>query len=273
MKLTIGRKLGIGAAVTLLLMLAAIVTNLIGLDTVRASSLKSVTQLQAAQKFKDFVSAEDRSHSKLYEYVSDGDQPDLADFKVARSAVDQLGKPALEYCRGCHPSVAPDIQKELTSIDQQRVSAMSLLDEAYSAYQAAPADAATADAKLSQAERIIQDQMDLADTVESSHASFVQNQIEGANREAQSLLVTNIVLGVLAVLISAAVTIAVSVGIVGSIRRLRSAAEDISRGDMDAPIAVKTGDEMEDMAKSIERMRASLKAAIERLRGRQGGAG
>jgi HAMP domain-containing protein len=273
MRLTIGRKLGIGAAVTLGLMLAAIVANLIGLDTVRASSIRSVTQLQAAQKFKDFVNAEDRSHSKLYEYVSQGYSQDLSAFKEARLEVDQLGEPALEYCKGCHPSVAPNIKDTLTSLDQQRASSMSLLDEALVAYQSDPGNPAEANSKLTEADRKIQDQLDVADTVQISHASFVQAQIEGANREASRLLITNIVLGALAILISGAITIGVSLGIVGSVRKLRTAAEDISRGDMDAPIAVKTGDEMEDMAKSIERMRASLKAAIERLRGRQGGAG
>jgi HAMP domain-containing protein len=47
---------------------------------------------------------------------------------------------------------------------------------------------------------------------------------------------------------------------------LSSAAESISRGDLDSPIIAETGDEMEDLARSIERMRVSLKAAIERLR-------
>jgi HAMP domain-containing protein len=272
MKLTIARKLGIGAAVTLILMGAAIVANLIGLDTVRASSNESVSQVQAAANFENLVQAQSQSFFVLYKYVAEGQQKDLASFQEARSAVNQLGEPAMAYCARCHPSVAPSIKDTLDSLNRQRASSMSLLDEALATYQSSPGNSAEASAKLAQAERLIQSQMDVADTVRASHASFVQDQIAAASRQARSLLITNVVLGALAILISAAVTIGVSLGIVRSVRQLRGAAEDISRGDMDAPIEVKTGDEMEDMAKSIERMRASLKAAIERLRSRQGGA-
>jgi methyl-accepting chemotaxis protein len=60
----------------------------------------------------------------------------------------------------------------------------------------------------------------------------------------------------------------ISRGITRAARHLAAAAESISRGDLDVPIEVRTGDEMQDLADSIERMRASLKAAIERLRRR-----
>ncbi|MEJ2606722.1 MAG: HAMP domain-containing protein [Anaerolineales bacterium] len=57
-------------------------------------------------------------------------------------------------------------------------------------------------------------------------------------------------------------------GLTNAALYLSSAAESISRGDLDTPIIAETGDEMEDLARSIERMRVSLKAAIERLRRR-----
>jgi HAMP domain-containing protein len=57
--------------------------------------------------------------------------------------------------------------------------------------------------------------------------------------------------------------------IVVAAAHLATAAESISRGDLDTEINVNTGDEMESLADSLERMRGSLKAAIERLRRRR----
>jgi HAMP domain-containing protein len=74
------------------------------------------------------------------------------------------------------------------------------------------------------------------------------------------ILVTAICLGVAAVL---AVVIAGSV--VKPIIELAAAADAMSRGQLDLPIVVRSEDEIGELARSIERMRASLKAAITRL--------
>ncbi len=46
---------------------------------------------------------------------------------------------------------------------------------------------------------------------------------------------------------------------------LRSAADKLSRGDLETPVWVNSKDEMADIASSLERMRASLRAAMSRL--------
>jgi HAMP domain-containing protein len=74
------------------------------------------------------------------------------------------------------------------------------------------------------------------------------------------ILVTAICLGVAAIL---AVVIASSV--VKPIIELAAAADAMSRGQLDLPIAVRSEDEIGELARSLERMRASLKAAITRL--------
>lgn len=60
-------------------------------------------------------------------------------------------------------------------------------------------------------------------------------------------------------------------GIVRPVLHLSGAAESISRGDLDVEIAVDSRDEIGALAKSVDRMRASLKAAIERLQVRRTG--
>jgi HAMP domain-containing protein len=46
---------------------------------------------------------------------------------------------------------------------------------------------------------------------------------------------------------------------------LAAVADDISRGRLDTPVSVRSGDEVGELARSLERMRASLKAAMVRL--------
>jgi HAMP domain-containing protein len=46
---------------------------------------------------------------------------------------------------------------------------------------------------------------------------------------------------------------------------LKSIADDISRGHLDTPVSFQSNDEVGELARSLERMRASLKAAMTRL--------
>ncbi len=81
---------------------------------------------------------------------------------------------------------------------------------------------------------------------------------------------TTLVVVVTVVVAVAAVALALFLarGIIQPVVVLSTAADSISRGDLDVPIAVTSGDEIGDLAESVERMRTSLKAAIERLRAR-----
>lgn len=53
----------------------------------------------------------------------------------------------------------------------------------------------------------------------------------------------------------------------GSIKSLTTVADQISVGDLDAVLNIKSGDEIEDLANSITRMQTSIKLAINRMRG------
>lgn len=54
-------------------------------------------------------------------------------------------------------------------------------------------------------------------------------------------------------------------GIIRPIRRLTDIAGNMSTGDLDTPVRIKSRGEIGDLARSLERMRASLKAAMLRL--------
>lgn len=74
------------------------------------------------------------------------------------------------------------------------------------------------------------------------------------------ILLTAICLGIAAVL-----SVFIAGTVIKPIIELVSAADAMSRGQLDVPIIARTDDEVGELARSIERMRASLKAAITRL--------
>ncbi len=80
----------------------------------------------------------------------------------------------------------------------------------------------------------------------------------------------NVILSVigLAILFALILTFILAKKFTKPIEEIKEAANRISLGDMDVEVSIKTGDELESLADSIERMRLSLKAAIERLRKR-----
>lgn len=71
-----------------------------------------------------------------------------------------------------------------------------------------------------------------------------------------------------AILFSVLLTYVTAGRLTRPIEEITEAANKISLGDMDVPIQVKSGDEIEKLGDSLERMRISLKSAIERLRRR-----
>jgi two-component system cell cycle sensor histidine kinase/response regulator CckA len=71
------------------------------------------------------------------------------------------------------------------------------------------------------------------------------------------------ILGCLAVGIGFSLIIASKV--VKPILQLKANADQISRGHLDTPVSVQSNDEVGELARSLERMRASLKAAMVRL--------
>jgi two-component system cell cycle sensor histidine kinase/response regulator CckA len=71
------------------------------------------------------------------------------------------------------------------------------------------------------------------------------------------------ILGCLAVGIALSLIIASKV--IRPILHLKANADQISRGHLDTPVSVQSNDEVGELARSLERMRASLKAAMVRL--------
>ena len=89
-------------------------------------------------------------------------------------------------------------------------------------------------------------------------AETVQQDVRGTILPIVGLIVLCLLVGIVLSIIIASKTIR-------PILELKSIADEISRGNLDASVSVKRNDEVGELARSLERMRASLKAAMNRL--------
>ncbi len=82
---------------------------------------------------------------------------------------------------------------------------------------------------------------------------------------AQTVLVLSVVVGIASIVIVLSAMV-FSSRLMNSMTSIIDATNAISRGDLDIPIEINQSGEIGELAKAIDRMRTSLKAAIERLR-------
>ncbi len=75
-------------------------------------------------------------------------------------------------------------------------------------------------------------------------------------------------IGLIAVALVASLvfSIAVAQGIIRPVLRLKEMADKVSMGDLETPVGIESNDEIGELARSLDRMRASLKAAMVRLK-------
>lgn len=100
--------------------------------------------------------------------------------------------------------------------------------------------------------------------------SISQQRLLRARQKAEATVRNTVLLlggvALLALVAGLAVGLTVSRSITRAVTTLTQAAERISMGELDTAVALKSKDELGDLAQSFERMRISLKAAMERLK-------
>jgi CHASE3 domain sensor protein len=144
------------------------------------------------------------------------------------------------------------------------------LNDAIKSYQTNSKDTATAFAKLETAHVYMEETLDplaakMNDDEQARVLALNKSQLDKVN----SRRVAVFIIFVIAFALSIIPAHLISNGIARSAQQISTAAAAISRGNLDTVIDIKTGDEMQTVAESVERMRTSLKSAIERLRSRQ----
>ncbi len=82
---------------------------------------------------------------------------------------------------------------------------------------------------------------------------------------AQTVLFLSVLVGIASIVVVLSAMV-FSARLMNSMTSIIDATNAISRGDLDVPIEINQSGEIGELAKAIDRMRTSLKAAIERLR-------
>jgi nitrogen fixation/metabolism regulation signal transduction histidine kinase len=160
----------------------------------------------------------------------------------------------------------------LTDIETNRELYVGMIEGIVEEYQSSPVNNNAA-RLLSEAINFFFQNIDpkLSDLSEPALVKLV-SQVELERARANNLsLFSQLALG-LSIIVGIVVIVLVVVVLIFSRRMIRSiqdivnAANAISRGDMNVPIDVEQGGDIGELAQAIERMRTSLRAAIERLR-------
>jgi HAMP domain-containing protein len=89
-------------------------------------------------------------------------------------------------------------------------------------------------------------------------ADTVQQDVRGTVLSIVGLIALCLAIGI-------AMSIMIASRTIRPLLELKSIADDISRGHLDTAVSFQSNDEVGELARSLERMRASLKAAMVRL--------
>jgi methyl-accepting chemotaxis protein len=263
MRFTVARKLWLAFAIVLVLLVAVAALAVYSLSSVR-TSVADLIELHAVAE------ALDRSTEQLLvertflsRYVLTGDPDYTVDALAAQGAHWDAWWIVKEWGDQHGIEVVQDMEEAVFAYH-------GILGRAIETYEANPDQELAALEELGGSEFYLQ----VLGPVREEVAAEVGAQVDAAEVSVEAQLTTMLAVavgaGALAFVVAVLSAYLISRGITRAARHLAAAAQSISRGDLDVPIEVKTGDEMQDLADSIERMRASLKAAIERLRRRSG---
>jgi two-component system cell cycle sensor histidine kinase/response regulator CckA len=88
---------------------------------------------------------------------------------------------------------------------------------------------------------------------------------ETVQQDVRGTLLTIVGLIALCLAVGIAISTIIASKTIRPLLELKSIADDISRGQLDTPVSIQSNDEIGELARSLERMRASLKAAMVRL--------
>lgn len=266
MKFTIARKLWVGFGIPSILLIAVAVLGVVNLNRADAA-VEELTEvhkvLEALDRSTEYMLLQ---RVKITQYVVTGEKAHAIDAESAGRTHEAMW--AIVRTHGAEKN--PDLIKDL---EQVMAGYNILLDKAIVVYEENPDDLTVALVVLNQADQFL---THVVEPVNKQLHEQKTSEVEEAEASLDRLFIITravaIVVSVLAFAAAVGLAYTISRGITRAAMHLSAAAESISRGDLDVPIEVKTGDEMQALAESIERMRTSLKAAIERLRARRTGA-
>lgn len=256
-----------------IIIFAVVVLGLVGLNYFTNTTLNDTMELtielttlqEVVQSIETIRDALEEERIAIGQYPLTGNEDLLGRIDTAQEEYDQAWARVVAN-RG--DSMADQIE----GIEAAREAYIGLLDEVVAEYQSNPSDN-RASQKLSTAINYYLQNLDpkISGFAEPEIAKLNEKVAIQSTRSLELLRATQgaTLLGIAisgVALVMTVLAVFAMGRMVRAIDTIVSAANAISRGDLDVPIDVDQRGEIGDMAQAIERMRTSLKAAIERLR-------
>jgi methyl-accepting chemotaxis protein len=263
MKLTIASKLSIAFGVVLALLAAVGLLSVVSLGRARAGAQELADSQVVLEGLDRSVEYLLRERVALGHVWATGQIQRTVDAEEARGEFDAAWEVVRTYRVADSPNMVRAIELGHETYD-------GALQEAVALYEANPDDLAAVMARVGEADGMFYNALEPAiEQLRDRELARVQQVQASVDSLVTGMVAVASIAGASALVVAAAAAYLISRGIIRAAAHLSLAAESISRGDLDVPIEVTTGDEMEALAESIERMRVSLKAAIELLHNRQ----
>jgi len=284
MRTKIRTRLGLGFAAMLLLVVATAVVAVVNMNRIgqsmgmltrqadQAAALGSIRAGVLNAQASLLIALDDRSSGVLSrasvlldnfnDQVSEYEHPMNVE-GVSMAALSATNPEMAQSC-GSHCHVGPS----LTALEENRVA----FTEAAQGYitQAAtqPVSLPSARSRMDTIASGVLQATDGLAKEERASLERVQAQLVAIQSSTQTLMLASaITAAVLGLLLALTITRSITV----PLANLVSISDKISTGELDTPVPVAAKDEIGELAESMERMRISIKALIERMRSRSGG--
>ena len=283
MKMMISARLALGFAAMLLLVIVTAIMGVMTLNRIGELVARVTTQADQSAALVSIRDGVQRVESSLLTTYEKPSEPGRSNVRLLLATVNGeitdfehpmrpegvsmaqflAGNPeATESCaEHCHDASAEALQVEWAAFTD--IAQGLLLQTEVQAAQMPTVEADTA-AKAENVLRAI-DKLAQVQLIHLPEAREEAMEIEASTRQLMfaAAILAAVVGAVLAIVITRSITIPLA--------NLVKVSDKISTGELDTPVPVAAKDEIGELAESMERMRISIKALIERMRSRSGG--
>jgi HAMP domain-containing protein len=262
MRVTIGARLGLGFLIMLLLVAAAGLASVIAVA--RLGDLTAVLALESdeVRRITDIRVAVAEADRALERAIAAGQEEDIAAAAAEQSELQDMAETYID-------------SKEAAGSDEEMLGDLRLaqqtFDQTYDSWlELAAASAGLGSWAYQQRQDIAVDPyIAVLNDIESAATGRMATAMEETQQAESSLILIMIGFTVVAALIGTGLAVAITRSVTVPVGKLLKAADEVSLGHLDAPMEVDSRDEIGELAESMERMRVSMKAAMERLKRRR----
>ena len=260
MRNTIGLRLSLGFLVMIVLLLAVSVVGL-WYSTQIATAIEAVSvQTQQLVNLVLIETAIERAELSLQSSLADRTDGGLARSGVLLDTAGERVGEFVETTRGIDPAM----------LDALRVGSDGYQEVAGSYVEAAregPINRTQSNARIGES----RDQLQLAlDALKKALRESINATTEQAQQAQQTSSVISTVISLAAVALGIVLAVVITRSITRPLSYLVRTADKLSTGDLETPVEARSKDEVGELAESLERMRVSLTAVMDRVRARTG---